>query len=230
VSGSRESILARLRGNLNKGPEEQARSEAVAERLAAPPRGPLPARGQVPAKERLALFTRMAEEVEASVTRLATRQEVPAAVANFLRQQNAPLAVRLAPQADLGALPWSEAMVEVSGSGPAEPEDKASVTGAFAAVAETGTLMLLSGAEGPSSLNFLPDYHLVVLDAKTLVGTYEEAWERLRARQGGGLLPRTVNFITGPSRSADIEQTIQLGAHGPRRLHILIVGEAEDGV
>ena len=55
------------------------------------------------------------------------------------------------------------------------------------------------------------------------LGPYEDAWDRLRAAEGEGRLPRTVNFITGPSRTGDIEQTIQMGAHGPRRLHVILV-------
>ena len=51
-------------------------------------------------------------------------------------------------------------------------------------------------------------------------GTYEDGWDMVRAK---GALSRAVNFITGPSRTGDIEQTIYLGAHGPRRLHILLV-------
>ncbi|MDX1605990.1 MAG: lactate utilization protein C, partial [Candidatus Competibacterales bacterium] len=99
--------------------------------------------------------------------------------------------------------------------------DKVTVTPAFAGIAETGTLMLLSGPDSPTTLNFLPDAHIVVLPAERIVGPYEAAWQRLRARNEP--LPRTVNLITGPSRSADIEQTLQLGAHGPIRLHILLV-------
>ena len=91
-------------------------------------------------------------------------------------------------------------------------------------MAETGTLMLPSGSETPSTLNFLPDTHVVVLKSRDVVGPYEEAWDRLRA--GGKTLPRTVNFVTGPSRTGDIEQTIYLGAHGPRHLHILLIDEA----
>ena len=86
--------------------------------------------------------------------------------------------------------------------------------------------MLLSGSGGPTTLNFLPDNHIVVLRASRVVGAYEDAWTRLREAYGPGVLPRTVNLVTGPSRTADIEQTIQLGAHGPRRLHILVI---EDG-
>ncbi len=97
------------------------------------------------------------------------------------------------------------------------------MTPAFTAVAETGTLMLRSGPDHPTTLNFLPDTHIVVLRAGQIVGPYEDAWAKLRA---AGDMPRAVNFVSGPSRTADIEQTIQLGAHGPRRLHIVLI---EDG-
>ena len=99
--------------------------------------------------------------------------------------------------------------------------------GAFGAAAESGTLMLVSGADNPTTLNFLPDTHIVVIDAKDVAGDYETLWRRLREKFGDGVMPRTVNFITGPSRSADIEQTLILGAHGPRRLHVMVVGKAE---
>ena len=85
--------------------------------------------------------------------------------------------------------------------------------------------MLCSGPAGPTTLNFLPETHVVVLRADQVVGPYEEAWDLLRSARGAAGLPRTVNFVTGPSRTADIEQTIQMGAHGPRRLCILLVDD-----
>ncbi len=88
--------------------------------------------------------------------------------------------------------------------------------------------MLHSGPSGPTTLNFLPETNVVVLPMDRMVGAYEEAWDLLRDRFGSETMPRTVNFISGPSRTADIEQTIQLGAHGPRRLHIILVGNAAD--
>jgi L-lactate dehydrogenase complex protein LldG len=63
-----------------------------------------------------------------------------------------------------------------------------------------------------------------VIDAKDVVGDFESVWQRLREKFGEAVMPRTVNLITGPSRSADIEQTLILGAHGPRRLHVIVVG------
>ena len=96
---------------------------------------------------------------------------------------------------------------------------------AFAAVAETGTLVLISGADNPTTLNFLPDVHIVVVDASDIAPDFETVMARLRERFGAGVMPRTVNMITGPSRSADIEQTLILGAHGPRKLHVIVVGD-----
>jgi L-lactate dehydrogenase complex protein LldG len=122
-------------------------------------------------------------------------------------------------------LPWERAgTLEVSTA--LDASMLSSVSHAFAGVAESGTVVLVSGTDNPTSLNFLPDNHIVVIDAKDVAGDYEAVWQRLRDRYGDGLMPRTINLITGPSRSADIEQTLILGAHGPRRLHVIVVGEA----
>jgi L-lactate dehydrogenase complex protein LldG len=107
--------------------------------------------------------------------------------------------------------------------GRAEASDQVSITGAFAGIAETGTLVMASGPEHPVTLNLLPDTHVVVLREQDIVSGNEDVWERLRARYGKDRMPRTVNTITGPSRTGDIEQTIELGAHGPRRMHIVVV-------
>ncbi|MCP4334263.1 MAG: lactate utilization protein C [Gammaproteobacteria bacterium] len=101
-------------------------------------------------------------------------------------------------------------------------EDRASVTSALCGIAETGTLMLVSGEQNPTSLNFLPDYHIVVLRSDQLVPRMEDAWDKLRA--SFAQMPRTVNFISGPSKTADVEQTVEYGAHGPRCLHVVMVG------
>jgi L-lactate utilization protein LutC len=100
-------------------------------------------------------------------------------------------------------------------------EDRVSVTSALCGIAETGTLMLVSGEQNPTSLNFLPDYHIVVLRSDQLVPRMEDAWDKLRA--AFVQMPRTVNFISGPSKTADIEQTVEYGAHGPRCLHVVMV-------
>ena len=104
----------------------------------------------------------------------------------------------------------------------AEAGDRVSVTGAFAGIAETGTLVFVSDRTTPTTLNFLPETHIAVLARDRLVAHLEDVWALLRAERAGGP-PRTVNFITGPSRTGDIELQLELGAHGPRRLHILLV-------
>ena len=103
----------------------------------------------------------------------------------------------------------------------AEPGDSASVTSAYAGIAETGTLVFVSERETPTTLNFLPETHVAVLARDRLVAHIEDVWARLRAERTAP--PRTVNFITGPSRTGDIELQLELGAHGPRRLHVLLV-------
>jgi L-lactate dehydrogenase complex protein LldG len=120
-------------------------------------------------------------------------------------------------------MPWEEERTLTVSTGASAGNDLAAVSHAFGAVAESGTLMLTSGADNPTTLNFLPDTHVVVVAAADVTGDYETLWQRLRERLGA--MPRTVNLITGPSRSADIGQTLVLGAHGPRRLHVMVVGE-----
>jgi L-lactate dehydrogenase complex protein LldG len=106
--------------------------------------------------------------------------------------------------------------------GQAQPNDEVGLSHAIAAVAETGTLVLASGPDNPVTLNFLPETHIVVVEDKNIVGPYEDAWVKVRARFGDRLMPRTVNMISGPSRTADIGGKLVLGAHGPRRLCVII--------
>ncbi len=123
-------------------------------------------------------------------------------------------------------MPWSSRPLLQIREGRAEATDLVSVQHAFAAVAETGTLMLPSAPERPTTINLLPDTAIAVLRASRIVGPYEDAWDLLRAELGG--MPRNVMLVTGPSRSADIEQTLELGAHGPRRLHVVLIEDDPD--
>jgi L-lactate dehydrogenase complex protein LldG len=205
----------------NAGAEARRETAEIDARLAAPEANLVPARGRLAPGARVDLFVAMAEEAAATVARIASADALPGEVVRYLRAQNLPMRIAMAPDPDLQAAGLaSEEMLTVR-VGPSDGTDETSVTGAFAGVAETGTLMLHSGPAGPTTLNFLPDDHIAVLRASQVVASYEEGWARLRAT--GGAMPRTVNFITGPSRSADIEQTLQMGAHGPRRLHIVLI-------
>ena len=219
----RDLILATIRRSLGVTGAEAPRRLAVETRLAGHPRGIVPARGALPPAARLDLFVKMVEGAAGTVERMPAAN-IPAAVVAFLRRQNLPAAIRHGDDPRLAALPGdAERTLEVR-RGPSDGGDLAAVSHAFAAVAETGTVVLVSGADNPTTLNFLPDVHIVVVDAADIAGDYETVMAKLRQRFGDGRLPRTVNLITGPSRSADIEQTLILGAHGPRRLHIFVTG------
>ena len=226
MSAPREQVLGALRRAIKRdGPDggDGAARAAVEARIAEHPRNLIPARSDLPHGERVDLFEKMATELAATVARVAKAEDVPGAVADYLKSENLPAELRMAPNPDLQALPWGDQPLLAITEGPAREADPVSVTSALAGIAETGTLMLHSGPAGPTTLNFLPETNVVVLPVDRMVGSYEEAWDRLRDRFGPETMPRTVNFISGPSRTADIEQTIQLGAHGPRRLHIILV-------
>lgn len=234
MSGARDDILASIRRARGRsGPVDEARAADLRRRMSEPKRNLVPARADLPAPQVVDLFQTMAESVFATVERVDDMAAVPAALTDYLKRENLPARVVMAPDTTLDAAQWdSEPLLDIRRGLPEEP-DMVSVTAAPAAVAETGTLVMFSGADHPSTLNFLPETHVVVLPADRVAKTYEDVWDQLRRRVADGdsgldgLLPRTVNLITGPSRSGDIEQTLLLGAHGPRRLHIILV-DADD--
>jgi L-lactate dehydrogenase complex protein LldG len=224
MTSAREDILANIRRSLGVSGSEAPRRANVATRLQNAPAGLIPARGQLDPPGRVAMFKQQAERAQASVAELARPEDVPGEVARFLRDHNLPATVRIGADPRLAAMPWGETALDVS-TGRSDGGDPNAVSHAFGGVAESGTLAMLSGPDNPTTLNFLPDNHIVIVSAAEVAGDYETIWQRLRQQTGKGTMPRTVNLITGPSRSADIEQTLLLGAHGPRTLHIIIVGE-----
>jgi L-lactate dehydrogenase complex protein LldG len=226
VSKAREQILSAVRSSLGRrrlDPNGELRA-----RLAAHRRNLVSARATVlDERGRVELFIEMAEEVQSTVAMVGSLAAVPEAVARYLAAENLPAELVMAPDPNLDKIPWSNWPLLQIRRGRAEAEDRVSLTSCHAAIAETGTLMLISGAQTPTTLNFLPETHIVVVRRDQVVPTYEESWDRLRAGETAEGLPRAVNFITGPSRTADIEQHIELGAHGPRRLHIVLVEDGE---
>jgi L-lactate dehydrogenase complex protein LldG len=219
---AREAILGKIRRSLGVTAEEPARNAAVDRRLSKHAAGVIPHRGQVSPDEQLAVFTKMVEKVGATVARVSETAAVPQAVADYLRGRNLPSRLRMGDDVRLNTLPWQKTQIETS-NGASDGADLVGLSHAYGAVAESGTLVLVSGAANPTTLNFLPETHIVVLTRSDLAGDYETIWTKLRGDYGRAM-PRTVNMITGPSRSGDIEQTIVRGAHGPRDLHIVVVG------
>ena len=220
---AREAIFASLRRSLAVKGDEAPRRFEVETRLKDAPPGVVPKRGQGDLPARLATFKAEAERAQASLAEVAGWADAPAEIARFLRENNCPATLRMGADPRLAAAPWSETSLEIL-HGPSDGRDVNTVSAAFAGIAETGSLALVSGADNPTTLNFLPDNHIVLLPRDAILADYESAFAKLRGAYGKGGAPRTLNFITGPSRSADIEQTLLLGAHGPRRLHIVTVG------
>lgn len=222
---ARAQMFAKLQRALKDGPAQSARRTHVEGRVAAPPNHPLPERVRRSRNELRMQFKAFLEGQSASVLEVAGAGDVPAAIANWLRGHNLPLTVRMGDDAALAELPWSREPALLRENGPAKESDTTGLSHAFAGIAETGTLALTSGPDNPVTLNFVPENHVIVLADADLVGPYEEVWTRLRQRFGKGQMPRTVNFISGPSRTADIGGKLVTGAHGPRRLCVVLVSE-----
>jgi L-lactate dehydrogenase complex protein LldG len=212
MSEARDAVLGRLRRSLGRTDE--------AERLVKP-EGLIPTRADLDLAGRIALFVAQAEAVQTTVRRV-HGQEVPAAIVEYLRARNLPMRLVMANDPLLEGADWP-VLLEIR-RGRAEDADPIGLTTAFAGIAETGTLMLLSDRDHPTTIAFLPETSIVVLAASRVLRAYEDGLRLLRQEQGQ--LPRSINFITGPSRSGDIEQTIQLGAHGPKRLLVLLVDQS----
>ncbi|MBM3564741.1 MAG: lactate utilization protein C [Alphaproteobacteria bacterium] len=223
---SRQFMLATIRRACTQRRGETG-VRAAAARLGRHEAGPVPARGRLDREGQIALFTAEATRVEATVKRVASLKDVPGAVAAYLAGQNIEARLKMAPDPWLRNIPWSKSSVISVTEGVGERNDAVGVTTAAVMVAETGTLVLASGPESPTSLALVPPVHVAVVPVGRMVGSYEEAWARLRERApaGGPFMPRAVNWITGPSRTADIEQTLLLGAHGPQRQLIILVDE-----
>ena len=218
TSAARRNILARIRSASGRSAEPEASErEAVADYLARHPLGPRP---ELPA-DREGLMSRFVDEARllaSTVDLVESLDDVPAAAARYLAQLG--IAPRAVAWATLQALPWAQAGIEVEFRKPVNG-DLVGITACFCATAETGSLALLSGPETEASMALLPETHIAVVPASRIVAGHEEAFALMRAERGE--LPRAVNFVSGPSRTGDIEQTIVLGAHGPYRVHAIVV-------
>ncbi len=219
MSNARDTVFRNVRRSLNRSaPLSPSLRKALDARLRHPSPNVRP-RIDEPLVER---FLAKLGAVNAKVTRLRDLDGVSETVEEHMRAFDLGTRLVAAPDPELDAIRWSNRL-EVQRRA-AVGEDLVSVTGAFAGIAESGTLVLLSGPQRPTTLNFLPGDHLVVLAAERVLPTMEDVWARLRGTHGA--MPRTVNLITGPSRTADVEQTMQEGAHGPRRLHLILIDES----
>ncbi|MDP1718642.1 MAG: lactate utilization protein C [Burkholderiales bacterium] len=213
-SAARKAILARIRTAQGRsGAPDDAEREAVRAHIRAHPQSPRPASDG----ELVTRFRERALGLASTWHEIGSDSEIPAATAVYLRENNLPL--RAVCWQEFTGLDWAGSGMEVEARN-ARGDDLVGITGAFCAIAETGTLMTLSGPHTPAAVSLLPETHIAVVHKTRIVRGMEDAWELLRAEFEH--LPRAVNFISGPSRTADIEQTVTLGAHGPYRVHIIL--------
>lgn len=204
---SRERILDRVR--TNRRGNMDANEPAPDNRLFAAPAANAPLAAQ---------FLEHAARLGSDVAQVPDLAQVPAAIVRYLDAHSLSRVGACWPE--LLPLPWQESNIRLEARA-ARADDAIGITTCFAALAETGTLMLTSGPRTPATVSLLPETHIAVVSADRIVATMEDAWVRLRA---AGPTPRAVNFVSGPSRTADVEQTVTLGAHGPRRALIVLVG------
>lgn len=212
---ARANILARIRTGQGKAVTVRAvERETVAQHIAAHPQSPRP---QVDA-DVVARFRDRALSLMTTIDEVHGAADIPAAVARYLQAQALTPAAVCWPE--FSALDWPAQGLQVE-SRAARGDDLVGITGAFCAIAETGTLMMLSGPQTPPAASLLTETHIAVIARSRIVTGMEDAWALLRLEYKA--LPRAVNFISGPSRTADIEQTVSLGAHGPYRVHIILL-------
>ncbi len=222
-ASSRRDILARVRRALGAGADDAAaRAAAASACVAAHAHGPRPAADA----DVVARFVHRARDMSSTLERIASRAEIPHAVARYVDALDLPDA--LASQKSRLGVCWPElADLDWSGAGlsiearPTRGHDRLGITGTFCAIAETGTLVLTTAASTPTASALLPDTHVAVVREARIVAGMEEAFALVRAEHA--TMPRAINLISGPSRTGDIEQTIVLGAHGPFRVHILLL-------
>ena len=222
TSAARAAILNRIR-SAQRRPATATAEElaAVEDYLARHPQGPRPA---IEGDLRLR-FRAMSERMSSTVDEVPHLADAPAAVVRYLAAQQLPRRAVIWPA--LSSLDWAGAGMAVETRPPRRDEsqgaDAVGITGCFCALAETGTLVLSSGPQTHASTHLLPETHIALVPASRIVKGMEDAFALLRAERGGGeMMPRALNLVSGPSRTADIELTLVLGAHGPYRVHIIV--------
>lgn len=218
MNEARKKILDDIRSNLN-GSSDSAQSE---KHLLEHRRGIVPRLKDMDHVSMVARFVDNAKKSGATVTSIQSLDRVGQLVAEQLNQDNLGNVLRTSTEDIISQINWQRVPDLEIYDGAATKEDKATLTSCLCGVAETGTLVLISSEQTPTTLNFLPEVHIVLVTTTKIVNFYEDAWDLLRKKAA---MPRTVNFITGPSRTGDIEQKILMGAHGPKKLHIILYNE-----
>ncbi len=228
MPSSREAIFSKLRQSTGRSRESatQAPDDTAGEAalkvadLAQPLRSKAAPRPDM-GGDTVERFILKVQASGASVDRLRSLQEVPEAVQAFLTQHGQRPSIVVTDDDALRQIEWPDGLqVQCR---PASESDQTSVTGAVVAVAESGSIVVKSGKAGANSLAILPDNHISVVFTHQLVAHIDGVFDSYTDDGQSQPMPRVLSFITGPSKTADVEQTLQHGAHGPKRKHIILV-------
>lgn len=203
----RALILQRIRAGLARGAQDW--------RATPPPASTSDLRVSI--SDRIKRFRERAEALASTVVGPVATTAVPQTVAHYLATHQLPRTAVVWP--DVARLDWNAHGISVR-PGPARADDGVGVTGVYCAIAETGTLALLSSADTPATVSLLPETHIAIVPIARIVAHMEDCFARVRAEASG--MPRAINFVSGPSRTADIEQTVTVGAHGPYRVLVVL--------
>ena len=226
----REAFLATITAALRQVPSliEEPAPSAVAATEMIPTAVP---------EELVARMKAELEKVEGQLHCAATGEEAVTLIISLARERGVKRAV-LCGGADLLGMGLEEALraAGITVTGPdlerealrqAMIEADMGISGVEYAIAETGTLVLVAGRDMPRNATALPPIHVAVMERDRLVSTFEAATALLKQSlltEDGAWGSSCVTFITGPSRTADIEQTLTIGVHGPGEVHVVVVG------
>jgi L-lactate dehydrogenase complex protein LldG len=221
---------------------------ALGRTVTAPPAPLEPFVESCPAEDTEALITRFSNELTAvggNVYRLTSDsfqyvEELAAGIAEICHSGGGSK-VALSGSSSLAEIKLTEQLIArglsaftIAEAGPSAHEElvaqlagcDAGVTAVDYAIAETGTIVLSSDEGGALLVSLLPTIHVALLRASQISASLAEVISKLNVeRVGQDKSCRSASFITGPSRTSDVELTLSIGVHGPKELHVIVVGE-----
>ena len=213
---ARENILARIRRQTGKpGATPESEVAAVRAHLARHERGPLPS---IARHDPVQHFIHECARLNTTLAEVAALADVPREVARYLAAES--LHPRCVGWQEHSGLDWQAAGIRFE-SRPATGDDLVGLTGCYCAIGESGTVLLLGSPATPKATALLPETHICIVRKSRMVPAMEDAFQLMRSELGEP--PRATFFVSGPSRTADIEQTLVIGAHGPYRVHVVLI-------
>jgi L-lactate dehydrogenase complex protein LldG len=212
---ARDDILAAIRRNLRREPNDPAEISAQANALALESNESRPAVVESDLVDAFAARLLSAKVVGASVDRISRLEDAPLAVRRYCDAHGLDPTLALQPDPSLQQLDWSGFTIK-SAIG---ADETLALAKARWAIAETGTFVFHSGPTSPTLMSFLPLHHICMIERARILPHLED----YALKEAGARAPRNINLITGASGTSDIEGRLVRGAHGPAFLHAIII-------